>query len=236
MVTIDEFLRLFRSKNTVKVYKTALTQYFDIIGIPPSEYFNNERRYEDDVVTYLNDLEKKGRTPKSIATKIGGVRSYLIENEVELPKRFWRRLKIKGEPVTRDRLFTKQELRMIFSHLDIVGRAVASSQLSSGLRIEDTLQIKIKDLHLEMHPSRFYYFNHKIRRHCVAFLTREAKTIIEEWLKVRESWCMEHLWIRGVYLGFTVLGLEEWWEENNRMELLFPFTRDVVYNLVVECT
>jgi integrase len=229
MVTIEEFLRMFRSENTRKVYKPTLTQYFDVLGITPSEYFNNGRRYEDDVVAFLNDLEKKGRTSKSIATKIGAVRSYLLENEVELPRRFWKRLKINGIAVTQDRLFTKQELRMIFSHLDILGRAVAQVQLSTGLRIEDVLKIRKSDLKREIIPARFRYMNHKIHRYCVAFLTTEAKTIIEEWLKVRESWCLQNLWMNNVYRGFTDLGWEEWWEEDNRNNLLFPISRDVVY-------
>jgi hypothetical protein len=47
MVTIEEFLRMFRSANTQRSYQASLTQFFDVVGIPPSEYFNNGRRYSD---------------------------------------------------------------------------------------------------------------------------------------------------------------------------------------------
>jgi len=231
MVTIDEFLRLYRKPNTRKTYKTALKQFHIVAEVPPSEYFNNGRRYEDDVIAYVTDLETRGIAPKSIKTKVeGAVRMYLIENGIELPRRFWKRLKISGEAITKDRLFTKEELRMIFSHLDIAAHSVASFELSNGLRLDDTLQVLLDDLKLTMHPPRFYYNNKKINRRCVAFLTTEAKTIIDEWLKVRESWCMQHLWIRSVYRGWTDLGFEEWFEQKNRSKRLFPFEKDVFYN------
>jgi integrase len=205
-----------------------LTQFFAVVGIPPSSYFGNERRYEDDVIAFLNHLEKKGMASKTIECKMGAVRSYLLENDVELKRRFWRRLHITGEPVTKDRLFTKEELRMIFSHLDIVGRAVAQVQLSTGLRIEDVLKIKLSDMHLEKNPPRFYYHNQKIRKNGVGFLTSECKTTVQEWLKIREEF-MVKLWINGCYNGLCDLGLEEWMEENKRNNLLFPFSRDIVY-------
>ena len=232
MVTIDEFLGLFPKATTRRTYRTALNQFHDIAGVPSTDYFNNGRTYEYDVIAYYNNLKARNLAPKSIMTKVkGAVRSYLIENEVELPKRFWKRLKISSYPITKDRLFTKEELRMIVSHLDIAARSVVFSELSNGLRIDDTLQnILLDNLHLEMNPARFYYYNSKIERDCVAFLTTEAKTIIEEWLKVRKDWCMEHLWIRNVYFGWTDLGFEEWCEEKRRNERLFPFEKDVFYN------
>jgi hypothetical protein len=232
MVTIDEFLGLFPKATTRRTYRTALNQFHDIAGVPSTGYFNNDRTYEYDVIAYYNDLKARNLAPKSIMTKVkGAVRSYLIENGVELPKRFWKRLKISSYPITKDRLFTKEEMRMIFSHLDIATRSIVYSELSNGLRLDDTLQnILLDNLYLEMNPARFYYYNSKIERDCVAFLTAEAKIIIKEWLKIRESWCLEHLWIRQVYFGWTDLGFEEWWEQKNRSKRLFPFDKDVFYN------
>ena len=182
------------------------------------------------MIVFLNYLEKKGMTSKSIQCKLGAVRSYLLENEVELPRRFWKRLHISGQTVTQDRLFTKEELKQIFNHLDIVGRAVAQVQLSTGLRIEDVLLIKLSDMHLEKNPARFNYFNHKIRKNCVAFLTSECKTTIQEWLKVRESWCVKHLWLNSVYRGLTDLGFEEYMEEKKLNNLLFTFKKGMIYH------
>lgn len=240
MVTIEEFLKLFPTYNTVKSYRRALNLFSEVVEPPLNEeYFNSGRKYENDVVAYLNHLEKKGYTSKTFQCRMGALRSFLVENGVELPRRFWKRLKINGEPMTRDRLFSKQELRMIFSHLDIVSTTFHSSQLSNGLRIDDTLQIKLKNLHLEKNPPRFYYHNQKIRRYCVAFLTSEAKTYIEEWLKVRESWCMENIWMHGVYRGQIAMGFEEWWEQNDRNLRLFPFGKSVIYTRwyeALDCT
>jgi hypothetical protein len=84
MVTIEEFLVLFPNVNTKKLYRTSLNRFFEVVGIPQSEYFNNGRRYEEDVVAFLDDLEKNRKTSKSIQCKLGAVRSYLVENQVEL--------------------------------------------------------------------------------------------------------------------------------------------------------
>lgn len=230
MVTIEEFLQMFRSKDTRIGYKTSLKQFFEVVGIPLSEYFNNGRRYENDVIAFLNYMENEGMKPKSIQCKLGAVRSYLVENEVDLPRRFWKRLKINGQAVTKDRLFTKQELRMIFDHMDLVARAIAFVQLSTALRIGDVLQIKRSDLHLtDKYPARFYYMNHKIRRYCVAFLTEEGRKTIEEWLKVREEWIMKYIWFNAVHKGLTDLGFEEFCEEKKLDNLLFPIRKSSVY-------
>jgi len=231
MVAINEFLALFPNENTKKAYRAALTQFFDVVGVPQADYFNNGRQYENDIVAFMQDLERRGMAPKSVKSKVeGAVRSYLIDNNVVVQPRFWKRLNLTSEAITQDRLFTKEELRRIFSHLDIVGRSVASSEISNGIRLGDTLQVLLADLHLEKHPARFRYFNHKIRRWCIAFLTTEAKIIIEEWLKVRENWCLEHLWLSSVYHGWTDLGFEEWWQDKKRSKRLFPFEKSVFYD------
>jgi len=172
MVTVEEFLGLFPKATTRRTYRIALKQFHDIAGVPSTDYFNNGRTYEYDVIVYYNDLKARNLALKLIMTKVkGAVRSSLIENGVELPKRFWKRLKISSYPITKDRLFTKEELRMIFSHLDLAARSVVYSELSNGLRLDDTLQnILLDDLHLEMNPARFYYYNNKIERDYTAFL------------------------------------------------------------------
>jgi integrase len=228
MVTIDEFLGTFTSKHTIDGYRETLKQYFDVIGVPPSEYFGNGRRYENDVVTFKKHLEDSGKSSKTIQCRLGAVRSYLLENDVELKRRFWKRLHIQGEPLTKDRVFTKEELRMIFSHMDIVGLGVAYVQLSTGLRLEDVLLVKLSNIHLEKKPARFYYFNHKIRKNCVSFLTSETKTVLLEWLKVREEFMLK-LWRNNSHHGVCDGGFEEWTEEHNRKDLPFPFERGIIY-------
>jgi hypothetical protein len=59
MVTIEEFLAIFPKVNTKKVYQVSLKHFFGVVKIPPSEYFNNGRMYEKNVVDFLNLNAKK---------------------------------------------------------------------------------------------------------------------------------------------------------------------------------
>lgn len=229
MVTIDQFLALYVKENTKVGYRTSLTQYFDFLKVPPSDYFKDGRRYEEDVVNFKQHLKAMGRTSKSIECKMGCIRSYLLENDIELSRRFWKRMKITGHAVTQDRLFTKEELRRIFMHLDLLGRAFFALQLSTGLRLKDALAVKIPDLKLELNPPRFRYNNHKIERLCTAFLTNEAKELLREWLNNREEYMLTQMWKNAVFKGDTDVGFEEFCEENHLSDLLFPMTRNSIY-------
>jgi len=124
MVTIDKFLGTFSKRDTIDGYRVSLKQFFDVVGIPPSEYFGNGRRYENDVVAFKKHLEDTGKSSKTIQCRLGAVRSYLLENDVELKRRFWKRLHIIGEPATKDRLFN----HLIFWKVDRLGRNAIHTQ------------------------------------------------------------------------------------------------------------
>ena len=100
MITIDEFLLTFRSKNTKTGYRLSLQQYFEFLSITPENYFNETRKYQTDIMRYIEHMEQRGLCDKSIIAKMGAVRSYLADNGVELPRRFWRRLKFSSVPMT----------------------------------------------------------------------------------------------------------------------------------------
>jgi hypothetical protein len=155
MITIDDFLLTFMSKNTKIGYRLSLQQYFDFLTTPPEKYFSDSRRYETDIMRYIEHMRQQGLSDKSIISKLGAIRLYLGDNGVELPRRFWKRLKFSSVPITPDRLFTKDELKQIFTHLDVLGKSMFFIQLCAGLCIEDVLKININDLALDKNPPRF---------------------------------------------------------------------------------
>jgi len=204
MVSINEFLEMQQSKATIVGYRTSLTQYFAFHNVDPDKYFDLYKKartltkrdevlekYKLDVSRYIAHMRSTGVAPKSIQCKSGAIRSYLLENHIDLGRLFWKRMKVTGQALTRDRIPTKNEIRMIVNHLDLLGRAVLFIQISTGMRLEDVQGVEIKNIDFTKTPVRVFYYCHKIRRWLYGFLTKEAVIVIQEWMKNRDAYLME---------------------------------------------
>jgi len=193
-----DYLKQYSSENTIRSYQSGLKTFFEVVygkREPLEElaerYFNENRAHEEDVQDFLVHL--KGYPPMTVNQKLTSVRVFLVENGVELSQRFWKRLRgrVKGSrAVTIDKVPSNEELRKIMMHLPVQGRALYLALSSSGMRIGEALQTKLDDLDLESNPARVtiqgeYTKTGNPRR---AFVSREAKEAIGEWLKVRESY------------------------------------------------
>jgi len=201
---IQDFLAMYSKPNTVKSYRTALLDFFafvykldrekatpDDIEKAAANYFQSGRFYDKDIDSYLSFLS--GKPPKTVKLKLNAVKVLLIENKVELPQRFWRRVKrrIPGSRAqTIDKVPNNEELRRILTHLPIHSKAACLVGSSSGMRIGEILQLKISDLELDKKPClvnvRAEYTKTSNAR--VTFISSEAQQVIEEWLKVRDEW------------------------------------------------
>ena len=58
------------------------------------------------------------------------------------------------EPLTRDRIPTKEELRNILSYANLRDKAIYLTLLSSGIRVGELTQITIHDIYLDEKPVR----------------------------------------------------------------------------------
>jgi len=194
-----EYLNQFESSSTVRAYKAALKKFFQTIydvHEPDLEklaeqYFNERRNFEADVQAFAVAL--KEAPPKTRRLYLTAVKVFLLENGVELPQLFWRRLRgrIKGsQPVSEEKVPTKAELRSVMMHLPVAGKALFLVLVSSGMRIGEALKIQLDDLELERNPPmiriRAEYTKTGEKR--ITFITPEAAEAVREWLKVRESW------------------------------------------------
>jgi integrase len=194
-----EYLNQFESKSTVHAYRAALKRFFQTIYNvqEPSleklaeQYFNEQRSFEADVQAFAVAL--KGAPPKTRRLYLTAVKIFLLENGVELPQLFWRRLRarIKGsEAISEEEVPSKQTLRSVMVHLPIAGKALFSVLVSSGMRIGEALKLQLGDLELEKSPPliriRAEYTKTGHKR--ITFITPEAAGFVREWLKVRENW------------------------------------------------
>jgi len=199
-----EYLSQFESSSTVRAYRAALKKFFQTIynvQEPDLEqladrYFNENRSFEADVQAFAAAL--KEAPPKTRRLYLTAVKVFLLENGVELPQLFWRRLKarIKGSgAVSEEEVPTKQTLRSVMMHLSIAGKALFLVLVSSGMRIGEALKLQIGDLELDKNPPmiRVRAEYTKTGRKRITFITPEAAEAVREWLKVRENWLKSHL-------------------------------------------
>jgi len=191
-----KWLETYSSSNTVRAYKWGLEQFFKCLGFKASleenaeAYFKEKRNYEEDVKTYFASL--KGKPPKSVNICLTSVKMFLMENGVELPALFWRRLqgRNKGKrALMLDKVPSNAELRRILSHMDVKGKSLFLVLASSGMRIGEALKLKVEDVDLSSDPARINIRGEytKTGNPRVAFISSEAKEFLQEWLKIRNS-------------------------------------------------
>jgi len=191
-----KWLETYSSQSTVRAYKWGLEQFFKVLGFQGSleenvsAYMSQKRNYEEDLKAYFVSL--KGKPPKSVDICLTAVRMFLMENGVELPALFWRRLKGRrkgSRALMLDKVPSNAELRRILSHMDVKGKSLFLVLASSGMRIGEALRLQVDDVDLASEPARINIRGEytKTGNPRVAFISFEAKESLEEWLKIRED-------------------------------------------------
>lgn len=198
MGKVEKFLETYKSVNTRKTYRMALADFLksvygkaEDLEIKSEQYFKEERDVKKDVEAFF--LSIRNLAPKSVRLKLAAVKVFLIENDVELSQKFWRRVrrKIKGNrALTLDKVPSNVELRKIVMHLPIQGKALFLTLASSGMRIGEALQLKLEDVELDEQPGKVNIRGDytKTGNSRVAFISEEAKMTVKEWLKVRSDY------------------------------------------------
>ncbi len=154
--------------------------------------------------------------------KLAAAKMFLLENNVELPQKFWRKLRrrTKGtRALTLDKVPSNVELRKIMMHMPIHGKALYLSLASSGMRIGETLQLKLNYVKLNENPAQVSIRGEytKTGNSRFAFISKEAKEAIVEWLKVRSE-----------YIEAAVKKSHKF-EKAIKDERLFPFEASTPY-------
>jgi len=191
-----KYLEMYDSEKTVGTYKVVINHFLtNIYGEGKLEtlaerYFHEKRDHEADLQNFLAHI--KEHPPKTVRLYLSAVRTFLMENEIELPQRFWRKLnrRIKGGTVTVDRIPSNVELRRIIMHMPMHAKALYLTLASSGMRIGEALQLTLDDINLDNNPVKISirgeYTKSGDKR--IAFISGEAKEHIVEWLKSRSQY------------------------------------------------
>ncbi len=192
-----KYLETYGSENTVRTYKQALKVFLsNIYGDGEltdlaKRYFQETRDHKTDIQNFLAKIN--GRPPKTIRLYISAVRTFLMENDIELPEKFWRSLtrKIKGSMArTMDKIPSNVQLRRIIMHMPVHGKALYLTLASSGMRIGEALQLELDDIDLDNDPPKISirgeYTKSGDPRY--TFISGETKEHILEWLKYRTEY------------------------------------------------
>ncbi len=222
-----DYLKQYSSTSTVKTYKSALRCFFKIVynrgddlEALAERYFSEERNHQEDVQNLLVNLKESA--PYTVRLYLSALKIFLMENDVELNPKFWRKIRgrIKGSrALTLDKVPSNEELRRILTHLPVQGKALFLMLASSGMRIGEALQLKLEDLEMENDPVQVSIRGEytKTGNPRVAFMSREAKEVMQEWLKNREK-----------YLE-TAVKKSKLYEKQVEDSRVFPFENTTAY-------
>lgn len=194
----QRFINTFQSKSTIYTYKAAIKRFFkhiykeDFRSVEENteRYFQGQRDHEEDVRSFFISI--KGSPPKTVQTWLAAVKIFLIDNDVELPQKFWRRLKRRkkgSRAITQDKVPSNKQLRQILTHMRAKGKSLFLILSSSGMRIGEALQLKLEDVELDSTPTKISIRGQytKTGNPRVSFISSEATEVLKEWLNIRED-------------------------------------------------
>jgi len=244
--SVSKFLEQFRSQGTAKNYKSILGQFFRFIYpelaeiTDPDEFRilmdemsinyikDLDRDYEQDIIRFRDGV-LKDLAPSTQGFRFTVIFRYLKVNDLEFDSQWKKNIVGSKEKISKERVPEPEELRKIVYHLPVQGKAYILVLATSGMRMDEGLQLKISDLELDyvakylgedrqMKSVSIPKINiraetTKTKKGRVAFITTEAKIELERWLAYRGEY-VEGLKRRGIPKRF-----ERTIEEGK----LFPF-------------
>ncbi len=186
METIDRYRRSLKRKNysphTVKTYLHILARFTGWLTVPLTEVTRHE------MGSYVDHLLRKQLSPKTVICHLQTVRlffDYLINDEgmdmtnpvtrisIRLPKPLPRHLK------------DDQVRKFLAAVNDVRDRAMFIVMLRCGLRVEEVSRLTIGAIDLPR--SRLFVANGKGAKDRVVYLSKDARSSLEAYLKIRSS-------------------------------------------------
>ena len=196
MNEIDEFLADYPVNRTKANYRGTLNNFFKSINVEnPDGYISDgkeSRDYKADVTTFWKSME--GKPPLSIIGGMSVVKMFLEFHEIDIPKKIWKSLrrKTRGHRArTQDMAPSPFQLKQILSHGGALERAVFLVSSSSGMRIDEVINLTKEDIEFDSDPMKINVPVTQEQgtksgdpRYC--FASNESKLAILEWLKERD--------------------------------------------------
>ncbi len=220
----------FLKKQSQHPYKSNITEYFKVIKENPNTYFKEEQDYKQDIMKYFRYLTQKDS--HSIKHKLYSIKGLLEYNEIDLPNKLWKKL-MRTQPsraLTIIRIPTRQQLKEILLHANAKERALFLTAITSGMRINEILNITLDNINLEKYPYQIDVpaTITKTGESRITFINNETNQAIQQWLKIKASY-LKSKRLKGTHLkGHTI--------NKNNDNKIFPFTYEtarIIWNKLI---
>lgn len=218
--TVSEYIKSIGNEGTETQYKVRLTDFFSWININPDDYIKDPRKLriqdplseieyldkiEKDIFDYnksfdtrTSELTKRLFSPNSRKNRIHTIKNLLEWNHIELSKKFWIdfRRKNKSPTVVIDDISpTQEQMQKLVEIGDIREKCVITCQTSSGTRIGELLDIRLKDLKWDDYKRygvllveiRANNIGNKTSKTRITFFSEEAIRYLKIWLDTENS-------------------------------------------------
>ena len=214
MAKVAEFLDSYSHSGTRVSYGSAINKFFSFIyGYQTyskrqpqklmdeqrveienlaDRYFIEKRDIPKDLKTF-NQWFAKDHTPTACQYYSSAIREFFIFHNVVMTEKEIRdiRRKVKrGRTVTEEHDLTKDDVKRILMHSDLKLKSIILTQISSGLRPGELLELDMRDLILNGDYGRILIRAEKSKNATsrVTFCSKEAAEHIKEWLKIRDHY------------------------------------------------
>jgi len=247
MGKIAEFLELYSKKTTKSSYRTGVLHFLDFVygKQRKGSRVRSEReleKYEKLAERYLKEVKNErdvfndllrfaaslsDKPPLTARTYFAGVKEFLASYDIELTTQQVKRIRNKlpkGKSRTVEADLDHEKLRKILQHMDLKGKVLVLTLLSSGMRIGEALQIELDDVNLSTEPAeiivRGEYTKNGVQR--FTFVSKEARDALLEWLRVRNKYLRA---AKNRNKGLRKKGIGSDKDADDRR--IFPFSVDV---------
>lgn len=209
---IEEFVSLQGNPRSRSSYQSAVRRYLDFIYGPvrtgrvatreeagryeelAEDYFTEPHNHAIDVQRFAASLNAAKTPPKSAHFWLSVVREFFKSNGADIGEDAWRMAKRRGpkgrRARTREATFNKDLIQRILPYMPLLLKVIFLTMISSGMRIGETLKLRIGDVHLDEEPVRITIPGDVTKNGDprTTFISREAAAAIRAWLEVRNEW------------------------------------------------
>ena len=182
---ILNYRRFIKRKNysayTVKNYMSTLRQFILWIDIPVESVSNKK------MLSYIDHLQRRRLAPKTINSHLDSIRgfyNYLIDEEqVHMPNPVKRGYAVRLSR-SLPRYLRDEDVVQLFSVIkNRRDRAIFILMLRCGLRVEEVAKLTLAAI--DFVRSQLFIFEGKGGKGRVVYLSRDAKSMLEEYLRNR---------------------------------------------------
>ena len=184
---IESFLRCIYGlrKEDIKSGKIPVPDYNSLFEM----YLISKRDNDADFIQFSEHLieTRPALSAKQSMTAIRYAMTYHGVNISKGTSQDIRRETMKGSAATVDRVLNTKIINAALQHTTIQGKALFLCLASSGARLNEMLSVNINDIDFNSHPVKMTFRgeNTKNNQQRYTFISDEASSAVQEWLKVR---------------------------------------------------